>query len=209
MRPASLTWLAAAALVLAHFPAPQPVAAADSNRGELLFRDAFNDTIAEQWTMDRPEAWQIVNGRLRATLPNEKQVRSLAYAGTDRWRDYVIDLDVCGVRGVDKGIVVRIDGESRGVGFDLRGGRYNDIVLYRGYESWARTSVANRNGVWYHVRIEVQRNHYRAFVDGERVIDFADDSNSRPRGRFALAAYTGGVGACEILFDNVEVRALK
>ena len=212
MRRTSVICLVATVLLLAHEPVPlgsETMREATADRGDLLFRDSFDDTLSPQWTVDRPDAWQVVDGHLRATQPNEKQVRSFAYAGSDRWRDYAVDFDVCGVRGVDKGAVVRVDGDRRGVGIDLRSNRYMDILMYRGYEHWARASIPNRNGVWYHVRIEARRNRYRVFVNDTPTIDFTDESNSRPRGRIALAAYTGGVAECEILFDNVEVRALR
>lgn len=199
----------AAALALSHAPTPGQARADGSEAaGELLFRDSFDKGLGPEWKVDRDGVWTVVDGRLRANLPNSKQAKSCAYAGSDRWGDYVVEFDVLGMRGVDKGVAVRVDGDRRGIGFDLRSDRYNDIVMYRGYEHCASAAVTNRNGVWYHVRIEVRKNRYRVFVDGTPAIDFTDETNSRPRGRIALAAYAGGVGECEVMYDNVEVRAL-
>ena len=47
------------------------------------------------------------------------------------------------------------------------------------------------------------------FVNGDLLIAFLDEANSRPRGCLALAAYTGGAGECVVMYDNVEVRALR
>ena len=85
----------------------------------------------------------------------------------------------------------------------------NAGLMYRGYEQWGRAAVPNVNGTWYHVHIEARRSRYRVFVNGDLQIDFTDEVNSRPRGRVALAAYTGGFGECVVLYDNVEVRALR
>ena len=193
-------------------PAPQGARPAPdllAERGNVLFADAFTAGPSHEWLFDRDSVWTVEDGHLKATLPNERQQRSFAFVGSEEWRDYAFDFDVSGVRGVDKGVAVRVDGERRGVGLDLRGARYNDLVMYRGYEHWARGPVVNENGKWQHVHIEVRRNRYKAYVNGDLTIDFTDEINSRPRGRVALAAYTGGIGECEVLYDNVEVRALK
>jgi hypothetical protein len=44
---------------------------------------------------------------------------------------------------------------------------------------------------------------------GERARHVLRESNSRPRGRVALAGYTGGVAECLGLYDNVVVSALE
>jgi hypothetical protein len=46
------------------------------------------------------------------------------------------------------------------------------------------------------------------FVNGVSKINYDDQANSRPSGRVALAAYTGGKAECEVLYDNVIVRSL-
>jgi hypothetical protein len=153
--------------------------------------------------------WSVRDGHLRAELPHEKQRRSFAYVGSPDWKDYSVDVDVYGLAGVDKGLAVRVGDERHGVGIDLRAARYNDIVVYRGFELWARAPKPNVNGTRYHIRVEVRRNRYRAYVDGDLVVDYTDESNSRPRGRVALAAYTGGVAECLVLYDNFEVRTLE
>jgi hypothetical protein len=56
---------------------------------------------------------------LVADLPDAKQQHSALYAGDEDWTDYAVDLDVCGMRGVDKGVVVRVK-DARGIGIDLR-----------------------------------------------------------------------------------------
>lgn len=211
MMPARLGAIALLLLIAGDIPATEDasVVAGDASRGKLLFRDDFTHGAGPGWTYDRTGVWTGEDGHLRAELPAEKQQRSFAFVGSEKWTDYVVDVDVCGLKGADKGVAIRVAGEKKGVGLDLRGGRYHDLLVYRGFEHWARAAVTNVNGTWYHLRIEARRNRYRVYVDGHLEIDFTDESNSRPRGRIALAAYTGGVGACTVLYDNVEVRALR
>ena len=84
------------------------------------------------------------------------------------------------------------------------------------YHDWLETnkqldkqSVANHNRRWHHLRIEARGPRYKVWVNGKLKINYDDQANSRPVGRLALAAYTGGVGECEVLYDNVVVRSLR
>jgi hypothetical protein len=176
-----------------------------SPSGEVLFRDDFSDGLG-RWAPESSGAWKVSNGMLRADLPDEKQARAFLYAGSEDWRDYALDYDVCGMRGVDKGAVVRVQGQS-GFAVDLRGGSYQDVVAYVREWPVGKSVARNANGAWSHVRIEAKGERYRVFVNGRLVIEAADDQ--RPQGRIALAAYTGGVGECTAWFDNVVVTKLK
>jgi hypothetical protein len=178
--------------------------------GTVLFGDEFEgDTLSSAWQVDLPGTWSVQDGVLRAQLPDVRQQRSFAFVGSERWRDVMVEFDVCGVRGVDKGVVVRAGGAKRGVGVDLRAGLYRDVLLYRGYESWGRATAPNENGTWHHVKVQVRGNRYRVEIDGKLRLDVTDPANSCPQGRVGLAAYTGGIGVCTVLFDNFVVRAVK
>lgn len=173
--------------------------------GALLAED-FSDGLG-QWESDRPEVWSIHRGLLRADLPDAKQERSFLYAGSEEWTNYKVELDVCGMRGVDKGLVVRVQNGS-GLGVDLRGPGYQDVILHRREWPMGRADAINGNTIWHHLKVEVMGPRVRVFVNDELKIDRSDPRNSRPRGRIALAAYTGGVGECTVYYDNVVVTAL-
>jgi len=193
------------ALVLAGLVAPDD---ATPKGGPVLVSENFQSpALPEGWRFDREGVWTVRAGKLHAKLPDRKQERSLAFFGSSEWKNYAVDLDMRQIRGVDKGIVVRVD-DSEGVGIDLRGTGYDDIVMYRGFSQLGKASAPNRNGRWYHVRVEVQGNRYRVYVNRALKIDYADDGNRSPAGRLALAAYTGGAGECEVSYDNVVVRPL-
>jgi len=195
---------------LAHGDAPAAASRPDSAaNGRLLFADSFTDSASRNWKFDGDSVWSVVDGRLRARLPAERQLWSFAKVGGSDWRDYAVDFDACGVRGVDKGIAVRMDGAKRGVGIDLRSSPFDDVLMYRGFEHWGHAKLPHKNGTWVHVRVEVRGNRYRAWIEGKLAIDYTDEHNSRARGGIALAAYTGGTGECEVLYDNVQVHALR
>jgi hypothetical protein len=172
-----------------------------------LFVDDFKDGKLDGWTPDQPGMWSVRYGMLKADLPDGRQVRSFVYAGSETWTNYVVDLDVCGIRGVDKGVVVRV-AENKGIGVDLRGPGYEDVVVYRREWPMGHASVLNPNGVWHHLRVEARGNRYRVWVNGVLTIDREDSRNACPAGRIALPGYTGGAGECTVYYTNVVVTPL-
>jgi hypothetical protein len=174
----------------------------------VLFADDFSSGTLKNWSPDRPKVWSVAHGVLRGDLPDQKQLRSLIYAGDTSWTDIAVDLDVCMMRGVDKGVVVRVQGES-GMGVDLRGGSYQDVVMYLREWPMGHADATNANGTWNHIRVESRSDRFRVFVNGELKIDRPDARNVRPAGRIALPAYTGGTGQCTVYYDNVVVTALR
>ncbi len=182
-------------------PTPRPAAAT----ADTLFADDFSQGTS-RWTFDQPVMWSVHWGALCADLPDAKQLRSFAYAGSEDWGDYAVDLDICQMRGVDKGVVVHVRGTS-GVGVDVRGPGYQDVVMYRRELSLGRARVTSGNGRWTHLRVECRGASYTVFVDGSKVLE-RGDPRARGAGRIALPAYTGGVGECTIYYDNVVVTKL-
>ena len=186
---------------------PPPCPRRPAPSGTVLFSDDFAKSALDRWDADREQVWRPLRGLLRADLPDRKQEHSFLYAGSESWTDYALEVDVCAMRGVDKGVVVRVEKES-GIGVDLRGPGYQDVLLHRKEWPLGRARVANANGVWHHVRVEARGHRYRVWVDQKLVLDREDGKRSRPRGRIALAAYTGGVGECTVYYDNVVVTTL-
>jgi len=176
-------------------------------KDSVLFADDFSGDTLAGWTTDRPGVWSVRRGMLRGDLPDRKQERSLIRAGSTEWTDYAVDLDVCLMRGVDKGVVVRLDG-TEGIGVDLRGPGYHDVLLQQGFRTLGKASVVNGNAIWHHLRVEVKDQTYRVFVDGQRRIEARDRRTSTVAGAIALPAYTGGAGECTVYYDNVVVTAL-
>jgi len=177
---------------------PAPSAHAD----DVLFADDFSGDLG-RWQPDTPGVWSIRQGMLRAELPDERQRRSLIYAGDSTWTDYVLEFDVCMMRGVDKGAVVRAH-DGRGLGVDLRGGAYQDVVAYARAWRQGDAPAINPDAAWNHVRIEVHGRRFRVWVNGDLRLDHA--LTRTLHGRIALAAYTGGTGRCTVYYDNVVVR---
>ena len=198
---ATLTLVALSQLLAAGAPR-------SASGGAVLVSETFSgNSLPAGWKVDRDGIWSVKDGRLHAVLPDKKQTSSFVRIGSATWRNYSVDLDVCQVRGVDKGFAVRANDDA-GVGIDLRGGDLRDVVMYRGYAQLGKAAAPNRAGQWNHLRVEVSGGRYRVYVDRLLKIDYTDRENHLPSGGIALSAYTGGTAECEVLYDNLVVRAL-
>lgn len=184
-----------------------PTSPAFKPPASALFVDDFHGLGLAKWRTDRDGVWSIKHGMLRAELPDRRQEHSILFTGDSTWSDYAVDVDVCGMRGVDKGVVVRVQG-TRGLGLDLRGPGYHDLRLAVNELPIGRANVENGNGVWQHVRVEVRGARCRIWVNGEALIDRRVPLSLSKSGGIALAAYTGGIGECTVYYDNVVVTAL-
>ena len=187
-------------------PSPAPKMATPP--GRVLFSDNFDDGDLDGWKPDRSDVWVVRRGMAKADLPDEKQQKSFLYTGSERWTDYAVDLDVCAMRGVDKGVAVRVVESETGIAVDLRGPGYQDVLLQRREWPLAKARVVNGNGQWHHLRVEARGHRYRVWVNGTVVMDKEDSRKARPSGGIALAAYTGGVRECTVYYDNVLVTEL-
>jgi hypothetical protein len=184
-------------------PAPlRPALPADT-----LFFDDFSRG-ASRWTFDQDSVWSARDGVLWAELPDARQLHSFAYAGVETWNDYAVDLDMCQLRGVDKGVIVRVKGTA-GMGVDVRGPGYDDVLLYRREIPLGRARVLNGNGVWHHLRVECRGGSTVVALDGAVVLRQGNARAAGTGGRIALPAYTGGAGECTLCYDNVLVTRLK
>ena len=186
---------------------PPPSPAFRSPVGKILFSDNFSDGDLQGWRTDEPASWSVHHGVLRADLPDVKQAHSFLYAGDSSWVNYAVDFDVCGMRGVDKGVVVRVNGK-RGLGIDLRGLRYHDLKLYINQLPVGSAKVTNDNGAWHHIHVDIRGNDCRVTVGGQVVFDQRLRHSAPPRGGIALTAYTGGLGQCTVYYDNIVVTPL-
>ena len=181
-------------------PPPESPAFRLPGRGVLLAEDFSGDLAA--WRPDRAGVWSVRHGVLRGDLPDQRQVRSLIWAGDSTWQDYALDFDVCMMRGVDKGAVVRAQGDI-GIGVDVRGGSYQDVVAYVRQWPLGKAGAITSDAAWNHVQIETVAERVRVWINGELRLD-RTQARTR-RGRIALAAYTGGGGQCTVYYDNVAV----
>ena len=175
---------------------------------DALFADDFSDSTLRGWRADSAASvWSVRGGVLRGEVPDVKQAHSFLFVGDSTWTDYAVDLDVCGVRGADKGVGVRVRGK-KALGVDLRGATYQDVVLYVNRFPAGSGKAANPNGSWCHLRIEMRGSACRVSVGDRVVYDKHLEFKPPSHGGIALAAYAGGLAQCTVYYDNVVVTPL-
>lgn len=186
-------------------PPPPPEFKRPAN---ALFADDFSSDALTGWSCDSLcSAWSVRGGSLRADLPDAKQAHSFLFVGDSTWTDYAVDFDVCAMRGVDKGVAVRVR-KKKGLGVDLRAAPHHDVLLYVNQFPVGSGKVENANGSWHHMRVEMRGSSCRVTIGDRVVFDKHPRIKPPPRGGIALAAYAGGVGQCTVYYDNVVVTPL-
>jgi len=186
-------------------PPPSPEFKRPAN---ALFADDFSDSTLRGWRADSSAAaWSVRGGVLRGEVPDVKQAHAFLFAGDSTWTDYAVDVDVCGMRGADKGVGIRVRGKSA-LGVDLRGLTYQDVVLYATRFPEGGAKAENENGSWCHLRIEIRGSSCRVSVGENVVYDKHLRFKPPPHGGIALAAYAGGLAQCTVYYDNVVVTPL-
>jgi hypothetical protein len=204
---AFIAWLSLGAAEPARDAAPPP-SPPFRPAPHALFADDFSSDTLGGWRSDSlASVWSIRGGMLRGELPDVKQAHAFLFAGDSTWTDYAVDVDVCGMRGVDKGLAMRVRGK-KGLGVDLRGGDHQDVLLYCAQFPDGSGKAANTNGTWRHMRVEIRGSACRVIVDDHVVIDKHLRFKPPKSGGIVLAAYAGGAGQCTVYYDNVVVTSL-
>jgi len=201
------SWLSVGTAEPARDAAPPP-SPAFQRPAHALFADDFSDSTLRGWRPDSSSsAWSVHDGVLRGRLPDVKQAHAFLFAGDSTWTDYAVDVDVCGMRGADKGVGVRVY-KKKALGVDLRGTTYQDVVLYATRFPVGSAKAENANGSWSHLRIEIRESACRVSVNHQVVFDKQLRFKPPAHGGIALAAYAGGLAQCTVYYDNVVVTPL-
>lgn len=177
-----------------------PVPASPTSNPAILFQDSFDLRPKPEW--EAVEGSWIVQDGAYTTDILEGWKRALV--GDASWKSYAVDVDVlpaCNptrfiIREQSKGFMY-IDISDRATLFRLSDGVTTEI---------GRAFVGfNKKGQPEHVRIEVENDIYRAFVNNVRAFEIQDTSFSE--GRAGIGFYI--FGNCRAAqFDNFQVERL-
>lgn len=178
----------------------------------MLLQDDFNDGNADGWSAGTSAPWSVENGEYVVGMEGYFQ-STQSVAGDVVWENYTLEVDVKGVRGPQKNLILRYADATNHYDVAMRSEPYNDLVLVvlRNGVQETPTSVPfqNINGEWYHFKAEVYGSRVRVYVDGQLLIDFEDTSEFYlSHSKIGLSGWTGGAGVTEVHYDNVVVRRL-
>ena len=126
------------------------------------------------WSTDAntPAYWNVINQQLYAYTPPNTNFNHMVF--NSKWQDYILDLDITGLSGVDRFIVFRVD-HSRGAGKEEYYLKYTDN--YAGFNSYVELGkgsagpLACQPNQLYNFYSQIgQTHHFRISVEGPHII---------------------------------------
>ncbi len=178
--------------------------------GSVLLQDDFNDGNSNGWDVIGNSGWNVQNGEygillnpgLSNTVPND----SLWNYG---WTNISFEVDLRGVQGVDKNILVKFKDASNFVELHANS---QGIFLEKGAPGGGMLASSNTilsNNTLYHFKFEMQdTGNIKVYKDNVLLFDVNEPSPLITNWKIGLRAGTGGNPVAEVWFDNVVVKSL-
>ena len=195
-----------------------PVFSPKTTNAAILFQDNFDDGNADGWIISRNlcssgNHWEVKNGKygikIDSTRPCLTETIPSDFNWDNSWNDYIVELDMEFVSGVDRNFAVRYSGN----GANWYGVRLlrRELVLERVIQGGPVSNhiPADFPSGQYHVKVYIQGENIKVEVDGNEIIDYPDAGGRFPIGRVALQAGVGSVRQTEVWFDNVVVSSIE
>lgn len=179
----------------------------------IRFSDNFNDGSANDWiVIGNPTNWGVVNEEygilvnsgVTNTVPSDELWNFL-------WKDFLYEVDLRGVQGTDKNILIKFKDTQNFYEIHHTGGliHFEKVVNGIQYEIASPINYPLENGIIYHFKIEVQDNHYKIDESGNLLFDMLDPEPTFEGGKIGLRVGTGAVAPSEVWYDNIKVSSLN
>ncbi|MDW8290323.1 MAG: alpha-L-arabinofuranosidase C-terminal domain-containing protein [Armatimonadota bacterium] len=178
-----------------------------TRNGQTLFSADFTQGAAG-WRVVRGD-WQVVEGSYRQT---SGQTDCRAVAGDPSWTDYTLTLRARKLGGAEGFLILfRVRDDNNWYWWNLGGwGNVKHAVekCVGGGKSIVSNEVPGRieTGRWYDIRIEVQGNRIRCYLDGQLIHDFEDKPLSA---LYAVASRNERTREVILKVVNVSDRAVE
>ncbi len=178
----------------------------------IVFEDDFSSDLSNwEAVRDNGSRWEIIDGKLRATVSNTSTITELVVKQDlfkRKLTNYKYEFDFTPIKGVDKNFSFNFADIDHWYEFHSSGFH---IELAKVWDDDSWTTGQNhimRNGSTYHVEIEQREETISLKIDGEVVIEHVDQTFNDNFGRPALKAGTGVTPNTIVEFDNVVVTSL-
>ncbi len=175
----------------------------------ILFRDDFESGSDINWTRVSGEnLWQVknVNGSMRygAVIESRNTIINTV-AGESSWTDYILEMDMLPISGIDKNISFRWTNE-RGFcnQFHLNPNIHMDYtdpgIIYE-----------MQNNTIYHIKVILIGERYQLYIDDNKLVDIEIKNQEPPclNGSIVLTISTGTTPPTEVWFDNIIVKKIS
>ncbi len=177
----------------------------------IFFQDNFNDGSSSKWTFIGDPGWAVINGeygvRLNPGLSNSIPTDDY---WNNEWKNFVYEVDMRGIEGTDKNILIRFQNTSNWYGIHHTGGfiHFEKVVGGVGCPIVSPVSYPLLNNQTYHFFFRFEGKQIKIFVNGDSLFDFTDQNPILEYGKIGLRVGTGGDPVANVWFDNVVVTSL-
>jgi hypothetical protein len=200
-------------------PPPAPTSLPATAAGATLLAADFGSTTdLARWSildaaeaLRAPSVWQLHNGHLIPVSDGDalpSLYTTALVSGDPLWRDYSVSASAYASANDEIGVVARASAKGYYIFKLLPQGGKPAMLLAR-YDAAQQTFTplarAETGGFaprrWYTLRLQVQGNHLRAYVDGKLALEAQDATFAQ--GRAGVAGYAEG----GLEFDQLTVQA--
>ena len=156
--------------------------------------------------------WKVHNGMAGIAIVNQGSCTTNIMPDDAKWNglgdNYIFELDMKFVNGTDHNVAFRFTPSfPSNDWYDLHFQSPGDFVLERVNPGIYNVFVPQNypNNQTYHIKIVVNKNNIKVYIDNLLVRDYTSDVDRFPSGRIALRAGTGADPSSETYFDNIVV----
>ena len=162
---------------------------------DTILYDDFSGKALD-WQFEGPCTWLEENDVLWTSATGNR-VFCLATAGEPTWTDYIYEVDVYGIAGVDKCMEFRVQDYNNHYYINLRSdwpNQGNDSLYFCKivdgacvyYES---VDWSSQNNTWYHLRVEAIGKRFRVYVDDNFVLQYVDEDSPFLQGKIGAGCW--------------------
>lgn len=184
-----------------------PLQAADNTLTTEEVRDGwillFDGKTLFGWEPTSQADWQVVDGTIRVTSGDKGLLCT-----TTQFSEYILKVDFRAGKETNSGIFLHTSRSPQDPASDC----YELNIVRGGASEWPTGSLVGRkkaqapadNDGWQTFEIILERGHFVAKLDGQRVMHYHDDDHSVLRGFIGLQLNQG-----EVEFRNIKLKPLK
>lgn len=187
--------------------------ATKAEASEILFQDDFSETL-NKWESPRNNAnmWSIVNGKAFVDVTTPSTVTELIPKDEywdPEWKNIEIEYEYTATRGLDKNLSFKVENTNNSYEFHIVSGMLELSRLLEGSVAFSKRGVVEINNFQtYVIKIQLEQDYIRLFLDDELVFDAIDPSYNNNGGKVGLKVGTRDAFPSTVYFDNVIVRSL-
>lgn len=187
----------------------------------ILLQENFDDGNVNDGT---PADWEETPGNGTWLVDQGKYIGTMAsgttgplsLVGDNTWANYSVEVEMTGLLGVDRHILVRYDPTRPLPGYAVK---YREQNLgFSGHVELQKAGVSvlasnedfnAHTGETHVLRVEAKNNNIKIFTDNTLMIDYTDNNNPIYNGRVGFFVERSGIGVTNsTAYDNLIIKSI-